>query len=95
MNILKYPVSIKNYIIISDSLSQTTSNKLFIKVFRDYFEFLPAYKVVEICLIARMRLREEEYLYNFHSIYHLLEQTLKLVGQVIRDHIHISAILSY
>lgn len=61
MSVLNLPISISNFIIISDSLSQTKDRRLFIKMFNDYMEFLPVYKVAEICLKAQRKLCEEDF----------------------------------
>lgn len=48
MNILKLPISISNFIVISDSLNQTRDRRLFIKMFNDYMEFLP----IQLCSVC-------------------------------------------
>ena len=61
MSILKLPISIPNFIIILDSLNQTRDRRLFIKMFNDYMEFLPIYKVAEICIKAQKQLSEADF----------------------------------
>ena len=61
MSVLKLPISISNFIIISDSLNQTRDRRLFIKMFNDYMEFLPIYKVAEICIQAQKQLNEADF----------------------------------
>lgn len=61
MNILKLPVSITNWIIISDSLNETIDRRLYIKLFKDYMAFLPVYKVAEICIVAQLHLSESDF----------------------------------
>jgi hypothetical protein len=61
MNMNELPISISNYIIISDFLSQTTDKRLYIKMFRDYIAYLPAYKVSEICIKAHAQLSEMDF----------------------------------
>ena len=63
MSVLKLPISISNFIIISDSLNQTRDRRLFIKMFNDYMEFLPIYKVAEICIQAQKQLNEADFQY--------------------------------
>lgn len=63
MNILKLPVSITNWIIISDSLNETIDRRLYIKLFKDYMAFLPVYKVSEICIAAQLHLSESDFQY--------------------------------
>ena len=69
MSVLKLPISISNFIIISDSLNQTRDRRLFIKMFNDYMEFLPIYKVAEICLKAQRQLREEDFQYMLDAMW--------------------------
>lgn len=61
MELLELPISITDYIVISDSLSQTKDVRLYIKVFRDYVKYLPIYKVEEVCVKAREDLSEADY----------------------------------
>lgn len=69
MNILKLPISISNFIVISDSLNQTRDRRLFIKLFNDYMEFLPIYKVAEICIKAQKQLSEADFQYMLDAIW--------------------------
>lgn len=59
--LLELPVSISNWIIIEDTLHETTDRRLYIKVFHDYAEFLPIYKVSEICMKAQLHLLESDF----------------------------------
>lgn len=56
MNILKLPVSITNWIILSDILKYSRDRKVYMKVFQEYLSFLPVYKVEEICMKAQSNL---------------------------------------
>ena len=69
MTMLKLPISISNYIIISDSLSQTTDKRLYIKMFQDYIAFLPIYKVSEICMKAHTQLSEPDFQYVLDTLW--------------------------
>ena len=61
MDLLELPVSITNYIVISDSLSQAKDVRLYIKLFHDYVKYLPIYKVEEVCVKAQEYLSEADY----------------------------------
>ncbi len=63
MNILKLPVSITNWIIISDYLNETIDRRFYIKLFKDYMAVLPVYKVSEICIVAQLHLSESDFQY--------------------------------
>ena len=56
MNILELPVSITNWIILSDILKYSTDSRIFMKVFKEYLSFLPIYKVEEVCIEAQSNL---------------------------------------
>ena len=73
MNILKLPISISNFIVISDSLNQTRDRRLFIKMFNDYMEFLPIYKVAEICIKAQKQVREADFQYMLDAMWKIVE----------------------
>ena len=72
---LKLPISISNYIIISDSLSQTTDRRLYIKMFQDYIAFLPIYKVSEICVKAHTQLSEPDFQYVLDTLWKCVAMT--------------------
>lgn len=72
MNILKLPISISNFIVISDSLNQTRDRRLFIKMFNDYMEFLPIYKVAEICIKAQKQLSEADFQYMLDAMWKIV-----------------------
>ena len=72
MNILKLPISISNFIVISDSLNQTRDRRLFIKMFNDYVEFLPIYKVAEICIKAQKQLSEADFQYMLDAMWKIV-----------------------
>lgn len=69
MNILLLPISISNFIIISDSLSQTKDRRVFIKIFYDYIEYLPIYKIDEICVKAQRQLSEPDFQYVLDGLW--------------------------
>lgn len=72
MSILKLPISIPNFIIILDSLNQTRDRRLFIKMFNDYMEFLPIYKVAEICIKAQKQLSEADFQYMLDTMWKIV-----------------------
>ncbi len=72
MNILKLPISISNFIVISDSLNQTRDRRLFIKMFNDHMEFLPIYKVAEICIKAQKQLSEADFQYMLDAMWKIV-----------------------
>lgn len=72
MSVLKLPISIFNFIIISDSLNQTGDRRLFIKMFNDYMEFLPIYKVAEICIQAQKQLSEADFQYMLDAMWKIV-----------------------
>lgn len=72
MSVLKLPISISNFIIILDSLNQTRDRRLFIKMFNDYMEFLPIYKVAEICIQAQKQLNEADFQYLLDAMWKIV-----------------------
>ena len=72
MSVLKLPISISNFIIISDSLNQTRDRRLFIKMFNDYMEFLPIYKVAEICIQEQKQLNEADFQYMLDAMWKIV-----------------------
>lgn len=69
MTILKLPISISNYIIISDALNLFPSKEMYGKLICDYIEYLPIYKVVEICIKAQKQLNESDFQYVLESLW--------------------------
>lgn len=59
--ILELPISISSYIIISDTLKHSPEKDLYIKLFSEYIEYLPIYKVAEVCTHAKMQLCESDF----------------------------------
>ena len=57
----KLPVSITNWIILSDYLKESSEVRIFIKVIREYSLILPLYKLYEIFALAERRLSENEF----------------------------------
>lgn len=57
----KLPVSITNWILLSDYLKESSEVKIFIKVIREYSLLLPLYKLYEIFALAERRLSENEF----------------------------------
>ena len=57
----KLPVSITNWIILSDYLKESSEVRIFIKVIREYSLILPLYKLYEIFSLAERRLSENEF----------------------------------
>ena len=72
MSVLKLPISISNYIIISGSLNQTKDRRLFIKMFNDCMEFLHIYKVAEICMKAQKQLCEDDFQYMLDAMWNYI-----------------------
>lgn len=69
MNIQKFHVSISNWIILADDLNKSTDRRLYIKVFHDYVEFLPIYKVSKICMKAQTHLCETDFQYVLDTLW--------------------------
>ena len=61
MNILKLPISITNWIILSDSVKFCTDKRVYIKIFSEYLIFLPIYKIEEVCKAAETNLMESDF----------------------------------
>lgn len=61
MDLQKLPVSITNWILLSDYLKESSEVKIFIKVIREYSLLLPLYKLYEIFALAERRLSENEF----------------------------------
>lgn len=59
--ILELPISISSYIIISDTLKHSPERDLYIKLFSEYIEYLPIYKVAEVCIHAKGQLCESDF----------------------------------
>ena len=57
----KLPVSITNWIILSDYLNESSEVRIFIKFIREYSLILPLYKLYEIFALAERRLSENEF----------------------------------
>ena len=57
----KLPVSITNWIILSDYLKESSEVRIFMKVIREYSLLLPLYKLYEIFALAERRLSENEF----------------------------------
>lgn len=55
------PVSITNWIILSDYLKESSEVRIFMKVIREYSLILPLYKLYEIFALAERRLSESEF----------------------------------
>lgn len=58
MNILKFPISMTNLIVLLDTVKYCSDKRLYIKIFREYLIFLPMYKVKELCDIAVQNLAD-------------------------------------
>ncbi|MBU5448872.1 hypothetical protein [Blautia sp. MSJ-36] len=58
---LKLPVSITNWILLSDYLKESSEVRIFMKVIREYSLLLPLYKLYEIFALAERRLSENEF----------------------------------
>lgn len=69
MNVLTLSASISNWIILADILNTTTDRRLYIKVFHDYVEVLPIYKVSEICMKAQTHLCESNFQYVLDTLW--------------------------
>lgn len=61
--LLKLPISISNWIIIEDTLHETTDRRLYTKAFRDYGADFPIFKVSELCMKAHEHLLEPDFQY--------------------------------
>lgn len=61
MDMQKLPVSITNWIILSDYLKESSEVRIFMKVIREYSLILPLYKLYEIFALAERRLSENEF----------------------------------
>ena len=57
----KLPVSITNWILLSDYLKESSEVRIFMKVIREYSLLLPLYKLYEIFALAERRLSENEF----------------------------------
>lgn len=57
----KLPVSITNWILLSDYLKESSEVRVFMKVIREYSLLLTLYKLYEIFALAEMRLPENEF----------------------------------
>ena len=57
----KLPVSITNWILLSDYLKESSEVRVFMKVIREYSLLLPLYKLYEIFALAERRLSENEF----------------------------------
>ena len=57
----KLPVSITNWILLSDYLKESSEVRIFMKVIREYSFLLPLYKLYEIFALAERRLSENEF----------------------------------
>lgn len=55
------PVSITNWVILSDYLVESSDLKNFVKVVKDYSLLLPLYKIYEIFMLAERRLSEKDF----------------------------------
>lgn len=55
------PVSIPNWILLSDYLKESSEMRIFMKVIREYSLLLPLYKLYEIFALAERRLSENEF----------------------------------
>lgn len=55
------PVSITNWVILSDYLVESSDLKIFVKVVQDYLILLPLYKIYEIFMLAERRLAEKDF----------------------------------
>lgn len=55
------PVSITNWILLSDYLKESSEMRIFMKVIREYSLLLPLYKLYEIFALAERRLSENEF----------------------------------
>ena len=58
---LNLPVSITNWIILSDYLKESSEMRIFMKVISEYSLILPLYKLYEIFALAERRLSENEF----------------------------------
>lgn len=55
------PVSITNWVILSDYLVESSDLKIFVKVVQDYLILLPLYKIYEIFTLAERRLTKKDF----------------------------------
>lgn len=58
---LKLPVSITSWILLSDFIKTCPSRVLYVKLIKDYFSMLPLYKIAEICIEAETYLNEFDF----------------------------------
>lgn len=58
LDILEFPVSITNWILLSDFLKTEPQEELYRKLIDDYLPYIPAYKLYELFLPAAERLPE-------------------------------------
>lgn len=75
--ILELPISISSSIIILDTLKYSSDRDLYIKLFSEYIEHLPIYKVAEVCMQAKSQLCESD----FQSVLDLLWKCIALIQQ--------------
>lgn len=61
MDMQELPVSITNWVILSDYLVESSDLKNFVKVVKDYSLLLPLYKIYEIFMLAERRLSEKDF----------------------------------
>lgn len=58
---LKLPVSITSWILLSDCIKICPSRALYVKLIKDYFSMLPLYKISEICIEAEQYLNDTDF----------------------------------
>lgn len=58
---LRLPVSITSWILLSDYLKVCPSRVLYVKLMKDYFSMLPLYKIAEICTEAEQCLNDLDF----------------------------------
>lgn len=75
----KLPVSITNWILLSDYLKESSEVRVFMKVIREYSLLLPLYKLYEIFALAERRLSENEFEL-------LIEELWKNIDELEVDH---------
>ena len=75
----KLPVSITNWILLSDYLKESSEVRIFMKVIREYSLLLPLYKLYEIFALAERRLSENEFVL-------LIEELWKNIYELEVDH---------
>ena len=61
MDMLSLPVSITNWILLSDFIKICLSRVLYVKLIKDYFSMLPLYKIGEICTEAEQYLNDSDF----------------------------------